>query len=214
MADVTGDVHGLVAGVRRDDASKYNRLDNDKDEVRHGKRLQDFRREVIPGQLQVQCVSGNDDERLDDEVTGTDGASAEDHRHDERRDGSANKARHHQVTDGVHAHRGKRVDFGIDDHAAHVCRERRTASSRDEERRKDGAEFTDDHHHHQTSDHVAKADLAHHRHDFHDDNGAEKGRHDEQHGEDFDAGEERLQDDVPGVRLETAAFRENRGDGA
>ena len=68
LTDVARDVHGLVAGIRRNDAAEYDRLDDDEDKVRERKCLQDFRGEVVPGKLQVQYVSGNGDKALDDEI--------------------------------------------------------------------------------------------------------------------------------------------------
>ena len=125
-ADIAFDVQRLVACVDGDDNAKDKRFYNCKDKVGNGKRLDDFGRKVIPGDLQVGRVTCDKYDSLRDEEASSDCACTKDDVRDNCCDCTADNARHDQVTDGVDAHGGECVHFGINDHATDVGRERRT----------------------------------------------------------------------------------------
>ena len=152
MADITLDVQRLVACVDRNDDAEYERLYDCKNEVRDGKRLDNFGREDAPCDLQVGQVSSNEDDSFRDEEPCTDSACAKDDVHDDHGDGSADNAWHDKVTDWVNAHGRKSVNFGIDNHAANVGGQRGSCTACNEERREDGTQFADDDHHDEGTD--------------------------------------------------------------
>ena len=152
MANISLDVQCLVACIDCNDDAKDKGLHNRKDKVRFGERLDNFCREVAPGNLHVGGVSGNENDSLRKEESRSDSACTKDDIHDDHCDSTTNYARHDKVTDGVDAHGRKSVYFGIDNHAADVSGQRGACTACDEERCEDGTQFADDDHHDEGAD--------------------------------------------------------------
>ena len=102
--DIALDIQSLVASIGGNDDTEYERLHNGKDEVLVGQRLDNFCGKIIPCELQVGRVTGNENDSLGEDKSCSDGACTKDDVHDDGCDCTTNNARHNKVTDGVNAH--------------------------------------------------------------------------------------------------------------
>ena len=210
LADIPLDVQCLVASVCRNDDAKDKRFHDSKDKVREGERFQNFSRKVAPSDLHVGSISRNENDYLGHEESAPDSARTEDDVHDDGRNRSTDDTRHDKVTDGVDAHSGECIDFGIDDHAADVRGKRRPSTPSDEERRKDRAHFANERYHNEVTDKVRHAHLAREGYNFDDGDGSEQCGDGEQGREYFDTRKERLQYNVSGIAPEIVVASKER----